>query len=155
VIARHAATEPGDAASRRPIRRILLATDLSPSSAGATDEALDLARVLRAALLVVSVIDPASPLSSGPVGRMDQRRAAREMAAQDIVKKGRRLGVRVEFLVWEGDPGPAIAEAAQAEAADLVIVGTRGRNRIERFVLGSVSDHVVRNARCPVLIVRS
>ena len=103
----------------------------------------------------VSVIDPATPLASRPVERMDQRRAAREFAAQAIVVQGRRVGVGVSFLVWEGEPGPAIVEAALAEAADLVIVGTRGRNRVERFVLGSVSDHVVRHAPCPVLIVRS
>ena len=85
---------------------------------------------------------------------MDQRRAAREAAAQAIVVAGRRAGVSVRFLVWEGEPGPAIVEAAIAEAADLVVVGTHGRSRVERLVLGSVSDHVVRHAPCPVLIVR-
>lgn len=139
----------------RAIRRILLATDLSSASVGATDQALELTRALHADLLVVSVIDPASPLSSGPVPRMDQRRAARELAAQALVVKGRRVGVSVAFLVWEGEPGPAIVEAAEAEEADLIVVGTRGRNRVERWVLGSVSDHVVRHAPCPVLIVRS
>lgn len=146
------------AASPRPlrsIRRILLATDLSSASAGATDQALELSRALHADLLVVSVIDPASPLSSGPLPRMDQRRAARELSAQAIVVKGRRVGVSVSFLVWEGEPGPAIVEAAESEAVDLIVVGTRGRNRVERFVLGSVSDHVVRTAPCPVLIVRA
>lgn len=137
------------------IRRILLATDLAPASAGATDQALQLARDLRATLLVVSVIDPASLRSTGPVvARMDQRRLAREVAAQAIVVKGRRAGVSVQFLVWEGEPGPAIVEAAIAEAADLVVVGTHGRSRVGRMVLGSVSDHVVRHAPCPILIVR-
>ena len=140
---------------RRTIGRIVLATDLSPASAGATDQALELACSLRADLLVVSVIDSATSLSSGPVPRMDQRRAARELAAQAIVVRGRRMGVGVSFLVWEGAPGPAIVEAAQSEAADMIIVGTRGRGRVERFVLGSVSDHVVRHAACPVLIVRA
>ena len=141
--------------SERSIRRILLATDLSSASEGATDQALQLARDLRADLLVVSVIDPSPALGAGPVvARMDQRRAARELAAQTIVVRGRRAGVRVSFLVWEGEPGPAIIEAAVAEAADLVVVGTHGRGRFERLVLGSVSDHVVRHAPCPVLIVR-
>jgi nucleotide-binding universal stress UspA family protein len=139
----------------RSIRRILLATDLSSASEGATDQALQLARDLRADLLVVSVIDSSPTLGAGPaVARMDQRRAARELAAQTIVVKGRRTGVSVSFLVWEGEPGPAIIEAAVAEAADLVVVGTHGRGRFERLVLGSVSDHVVRHAPCPVLIVR-
>jgi nucleotide-binding universal stress UspA family protein len=137
------------------IRRILLATDLSSASEAATDQALQLARDLRAALLVVSVIDPASPLSGGPaLARMDQRRAAREVAAQALVVRGRHAGVSIHFLVWEGEPGPAIVEAAHAETADLVVVGTHGRGRVGRFVLGSVSDHVVRHAPCPVLIVR-
>jgi nucleotide-binding universal stress UspA family protein len=137
------------------IRRIVLATDLSPTSSGATDHALQLARDLRAELLVVSVIDPESALASGAaVARMDQRRAAREVAAQSIVVRGRLAGVQVRFLVWEGEPGPAIVEAAGSEAADLIVVGSHGRTRVGRMVLGSVSDHVVRHAPCPVLIVR-
>lgn len=139
----------------RQIRTILLATDLSPASEGATEQALELARNLRAELLVVSVIDPSAHLSGPVVARMDQRRAARELAAQTIVVQGRRLGVQVSFLVWEGEPGPAIVEAAVSERADLIVVGSRGRNRVERFVLGSVSDHVVRHAPCPVLIARA
>jgi nucleotide-binding universal stress UspA family protein len=139
----------------RGIRRILLATDLSSASEGATDQALQLARDLHADLLIVSVIDPTSLLAGTPmVARMDQRRAAREVAAQAIVVRGRRAGVSVRFLVWEGEPGPAIVEAAVAEGADLVVVGTHGRSRVGRLVLGSVSDHVVRHASCPILIVR-
>jgi nucleotide-binding universal stress UspA family protein len=137
------------------IRRILLATDLSSASEGATRQAMQLARDLHAELLVVSVIDPTSRLAAGPaLARMDQHRAARELAAQGIVVEGRRAGVNVHFLVWEGEPGPAIVEAVDAEGADLVVVGTHGRSRVGRMVLGSVSDHVVRHASCPVLIVR-
>jgi nucleotide-binding universal stress UspA family protein len=86
---------------------------------------------------------------------MDQRRAAREAAAQSLVVEGRRRGIRVSFLVWEGEPGPAIVDAAASEGADLIIVGTHGRGTVGRIVLGSVSDYVVRNAPCPVLIARS
>jgi len=137
------------------IQRILLATDLSSASEKAADEALALARALRADLLVVSVIDPTTRGTGPHLARMDQRRAAREVAAQALVVRGRRAGVAVEFLVWEGEPGPAIIEAAEAENADILVVGTRGRSRVERMVLGSVSDHVVRHAPCPVMIVRA
>lgn len=147
--------EPAPATSPRRIRRILLATDLTMASERATAEALQLARDLRAELLAVSVIDPSSHVTDPTIRRMDQRRAARETAAQALVVRGRRAGVNVSFLVWEGDPGPAIVDAAASEEADLVVVGTRGRNRVERMVLGSVSDHVVRHATCPVLIVRA
>jgi nucleotide-binding universal stress UspA family protein len=144
------------AAGPRRIQRILLATDLSTASEGAADEAIQLAGDLHAELLLVSVIDGARGTTvEVPPQRMDQRRGAREVAAQALVLRGRRAGVTISFLVWEGDPGPAIVEAAAAERVDLVVVGTRGRNRIERAVLGSVSDHVVRHAPCPVLVVRA
>ena len=137
------------------VRRILLATDLAAASEGATQQAIDLARDLGATLLIVSVIDPDVRGASGArVERMDQRRAARELAAQAVVVRGRRAGISVSFLVWEGEPGPSIVEAAAAEGADMIIVGSHGRGRVGRFVLGSVSDHVIRNASCPVVVVR-
>jgi nucleotide-binding universal stress UspA family protein len=139
----------------KAVRRVLLATDLSPASEGATRQAIDLARDLGASLLIVSVIDPDARGALGGRGeRMDQRRAAREQAAQAVVVRGRQAGISVSFLVWEGEPGPAIVEAAASEAVDLVVVGSHGRGRVGRFVLGSVSDHVIRNATAPVLVVR-
>jgi nucleotide-binding universal stress UspA family protein len=153
-----AAVEPAVPPRTRPrkaIQRVLLATDLSPASEGATSQAIDLARDLRASLLIVSVIDPDVRGALGARGeRMDQRRAARELAAQAVVVRGRKAGIAVSFLIWEGDPGPSIVEAAAAEEADLVVVGSHGRGRVGRFMLGSVSDHVVRNATAPVLVVR-
>ena len=137
------------------VRRIVLATDLSPASEGATRQAIDLARDLKANLLIISVIDPAvRGAPGGRVERMDQRRAGRESAAQQLVLRGRQAGVHVSFLVWEGEPGPSIVEAAHAEGADLIVVGSHGRGRVGRFLIGSVSDHVIRNATAPVLIVR-
>jgi nucleotide-binding universal stress UspA family protein len=143
------------AGTSHSVRRILLATDLSAASEGATTQAIELARDLGADLLVVSVIERgARSATGGRVERMDQRRAAREAAAQQLVVRGRQAGVGVNFLVWEGEPGPAIVEAAQSEAADLIVVGSHGRGRVGRFLIGSVSDHVIRNATAPVLIVR-
>lgn len=137
-------------------RRILLATDLSEASAAATDQALELARGLRAELLIVSVIDPAASAPGEPrVLRLDQRRTVREAAALGLVLRGKGLGVRVTFLVWDGEPGPSIVAAAGSEQADMVIVGSHGRGVVGRFVLGSVSEHVVRHAPCPVLVVRA
>jgi nucleotide-binding universal stress UspA family protein len=135
-------------------RRILLATDLSPASAAATEEAIRLAGALSAELLVVSVIDPAGEAGAGwRFSRSDQRREARTAAAQQVVARGRGRGVRTSFLVWDGDPGPAIVDAALSESADVIVVGSHRRGPLERVLLGSVSEHVVRNARCPVLVV--
>lgn len=139
------------------IRRILLATDLSGASEAATIHALDLAHDLDAELLAVSVIDPSSLRLPGgaSAARVDQVRSSRETAAQDLVAEGRKRSVRVVFLIWEGDPGESIVDAARSEQVDLVVVGSHGRGRAGRFLIGSVSDHVVRHAPCPVLVVRA
>ena len=139
------------------LKRILLATDLSPASEDASLQALDLARGLKAELLIVSVIDPRSlRLPGGRFGiRVDQVRTGREAAAQELVSRGRAAGVRVTFLIWEGEPGESIVDAARSEHVDFVVVGSHGRGSVGRFFLGSVSDHVVHNAPCPVVVVRA
>jgi nucleotide-binding universal stress UspA family protein len=155
---------PGPATSRaiadpagatRPT--LLLATDLSPASEAATERALDLARRLGAAVLAVSVIDPGTlRLPGGRFGaRVDQVRATKEREAQALVHRGRAVGVPVTFLIWQGDPGEVIVEAARSEGVEMIVVGSHGRRGVERALLGSVSDHVVRQAPCPVLVVRS
>ena len=138
------------------IRRVLLATDLSPTSALATEWAFDLAARNDAALLIVSVIDPRELVlpGGGFRARIDQVRERREAAAQTLVDRGRGLGVPVTFLVWTGDPAESIVEAAASEAADIVLVGAHSRGVLGRLLMGSVSEHVARHARCPVLIVR-
>jgi nucleotide-binding universal stress UspA family protein len=146
----------GPLTSTLEVRRILLATDLSPTSDLATDWAFDLARRNDAALLVVSVIDTRElRLPGGRFrARVDQVRDGREAAAGLLVERGRAIGVPVTFLVWTGDPGESIVAAAEAEDVDLVLVGAHGRGAIERLLIGSVSEHVARHAPCPVLIVR-
>jgi nucleotide-binding universal stress UspA family protein len=126
------------------IETILLATDTSPASEAATNTAIDLACGLGARLLVLSIL----PGSSAGV------RSARLLALEGIVAAARAAGATSEELLWEGDPGEMILEAARAEGADLIVVGTHGRGPVGRLFLGSVSDHVVRHALCPVTVVR-
>ena len=143
-------------AVHEPIEAVLLATDLSATSSPAEVEAMRLAAGLHARLIAVSVIDPGSlRLPGGRFRvRVDQVRDERETAAQALVARAHDLGVPTAFLVWEGDPGEAIVEAATAEHADLIVLGTHGRTGVNRSLFGSVSDHVVRNAPCPVVVVR-
>ena len=139
------------------IRRILLASDLSPTSDVATDWAFRMAASHDAALLVVSVIDPGDLLlpSGGFRVRVDQVRDHRETAAHALVERGRNLGIPVTFLVWTGEPGESIVAAAGAEDVDVILVGAHSRGPISRFLMGSVSEYVARHAPCPVLIVRA
>lgn len=54
-----------------------------------------------------------------------------------------------------GDAGPMIVWVAEHEGSDAIVVGSHGRGVFKRLVIGSVSEHVVRHAPCPVLLVRS
>ncbi len=143
-------------AARTTLGKLLLATDLSEASSSATEEAFELALRLGASLLIVSVIDPGSLLLPGGRfrARVDQVRERREQLAQELVERGRRDGLVVSFLIWTGDPGDMIVSAAEAERVDMVLVGSHGRGAVGRLLLGSVSEHVVRNAPCPVLVCR-
>jgi nucleotide-binding universal stress UspA family protein len=138
------------------IETILLATDGSPASKGASDEAIDLAVRLGGRLLVVSVLGTSSrpsEASADAVGPVDSRDSL-TTKAQSIVQKAKAAGVDATFLVWDGDAGEAIVAAADSENADVIVVGSHGRSGVSRFLIGSVSDYVVRHAHCPVMVVR-
>jgi nucleotide-binding universal stress UspA family protein len=137
------------------VGRLLLATDQSSVSEGATDRAIQLAVAQRADLVVLTVIDPGRLRLPGGrfLRRIDQERARLEAGAQEIVARARAAGVRATFLIWEGDPAESIIEASEAEAADLIVIGSHGRGVIGRLVLGSISARVAHGARCRVMIV--
>jgi nucleotide-binding universal stress UspA family protein len=138
------------------LETILLATDGSPASEGASQEAIDLAVQVEARLLVVSVLGGSSrpPEASTETGGSADSRASLTTKAQSIVQRARASGANATFLVWEGEPGEAIVAAADSENADLIVVGSHGRSGVSRFLIGSVSDFVVRHAHCPVMVVR-
>jgi nucleotide-binding universal stress UspA family protein len=87
------------------------------------------------------------------VRRVDQERARVEAAVQALVRRARAEGAKATFLVWEGDPVELILGAADAEACDLIIVGSHGRGRLARMVLGSVSKSVLELHPRRVLVV--
>lgn len=141
------------------LETILLATDGSLASEGASDEAIDLAVQVGARLLVVSVLGASSRPSEaaaetvGPAGPADSRDSL-TTKAQMIVQRAKAAGCNATFLVWDGEPGEAIVAAADSENADIIVVGSHGRSGVSRFLIGSVSDYVVRHAHCPVMVVR-
>jgi nucleotide-binding universal stress UspA family protein len=63
-------------------------------------------------------------------------------------------GLKVTTTIVEGDPKSRILDLAEEWHADLIVIGSHGRNALNRFLMGSVSDAVARHARCSVEIVR-
>jgi len=82
---------------------------------------------------------------------------AQELAdreAERVVERAARELHAEEARVEHGDIGPTICQVAAEEGVDLVVLGTHDRSRWARLWFGSVTDHVVRHAPCPVLVVR-
>ena len=137
----------------RRVPRVLLATDLGPASAAATDAAIELARDLRGSLLVVSVLEPGRGTPFG--ARIDQIRERRERGARDIADRARAAGGAAAFLVWQGEPGPSVVAAAEAEGADFIILGSNqrpsasSRTTLRRCAFGAVSADVMPASRKP------
>lgn len=112
---------------------------------------------------VVSMTHPLDVVGTGMAGgvvsvdeaeRVDaaSRRAGDELLAVAC----RELGVEdAETVVLDGDPAVALCDLAASLPASVMVIGTRGHGGLRRAVLGSVSDHVVRNAPCPVVICPS
>jgi nucleotide-binding universal stress UspA family protein len=137
-------------------QRIVLGTDLGDASIAAERTAFDLAQRLGSELLVINVIDPGGLRLPGGrfQTRIGQVREEREAAVAHIVARARARGIAARFLVWQGEPGAGLLEAALAEGAALLVVGSHRRGRLGRLILGSVSAYVVDHATVPVLVVR-
>jgi nucleotide-binding universal stress UspA family protein len=142
--------------SRAIPRRVLVATDISDASTGAERAGVKLAARAGASLIFLSVIDPTRLRLPGGLfhTRVDQVRAQREAALAKIVENARKNGVSAQFLIWEGDPGTSTIEVAEAEGADIIVVGSHDRGPVGRLLLGSVSAHVVEHGRGRVVVIR-
>jgi nucleotide-binding universal stress UspA family protein len=149
-IRRHPGPEnPSPAISLDPI---LVATDFSAESVRALEYAWLLARRFDAEILVVHA-EPALAVLPG-TDLAERRRLAAERALGHAVEELREAGCRARALLRPGDPVAEIVNAATAERAGLVLMGTRGRGGLPHLLLGSVAERVVRSAPCPVLTVR-
>jgi nucleotide-binding universal stress UspA family protein len=89
---------------------------------------------------------PAQVLAMSEVGEVDARAHVADVA--------QGLDSKVHQLVKEGDPADVICQMAAAEGVDLIVVGSHGKGWARRALLGSVSQHVLAHAPCPVLVVR-
>ncbi len=85
---------------------------------------------------------------------IDLYRKGGETAIKYIEEKAKREGVDIKKWIVQGHPAEKILKLAEEQSIDLIVMGTLGRSGIEKFLLGSVADKVIRNSRIPVLTVR-
>jgi len=137
-------------------KTILVPVDFGPSSFAAFDAAKIIAAKFGAKILVLHVIPPPVVYSDfAPVlpENGEVRNAA--IPSSELGKFAREDGGPIERLVCEGDEELMIIHEAAAQHCDLIVMGTAGRTGIGRLLLGSVAEHVSRQAPCPVLLVKA
>jgi nucleotide-binding universal stress UspA family protein len=148
---------------------LIVATDGSDVAFQAALAGVALARPADTLLIVcaVDLIDPGEDATghAGPTISYEHAEASnRETKAQGqaavaaVAEAMRELGYaseQIETRVVEGGPGPALCRLAGDVEASALIVGSRGRGVFKRALLGSVSDYIVRNAPCSVVVARS
>jgi nucleotide-binding universal stress UspA family protein len=142
------------------IRQILCPVDFSDHSRRALDHAMAVARWYRSTVTALHVVSPA-PVAAyvpGPVvlapmvlTSVDRERLLADIRA--LIQTEAAPGVAIDALVREGSPAAEILDQVADMKADLLVIGTHGRSGFERLLLGSVAEHVLRKAHCPVLTV--
>jgi len=140
------------------IKRIMVPTDLSRLSQAAFNHAVTLARRCTARIYLVHVMEPALavvPVYLGVTTKEFERRMLRDAEVR-LKKLAQRLGksARVATVVRRGNVTTELIKAARSLRANLIVISTHGRSGIGHVLVGSVAERIVRQASCPVLIVR-
>jgi nucleotide-binding universal stress UspA family protein len=75
------------------------------------------------------------------------------MAVKYAADRAEAAGLEVEGIIAEGHPAEEIMKYAEKNSFDLIVMGTLGKSGLDRFLMGSVADKVIRNSRIPVIVV--
>ena len=137
--------------------RILFPTDGSDGTVAALEHAIEHALTYEATLHVLYVIEETYPVvEAGAPETLDALERHGERALEEVRTKAKAAGVEaIQGRVAGGSPYRQIVEYADEYDIDLIVMGTHGRRGVDRYLLGSVAEKVVRTADCPVLTVKS
>ena len=151
--------------------KILVPVDGSKYAQDAVEYAVKIAKLTRAKIIALHVmhlptyayaysggqgVSPVAIPTPLPVEVSENEKVAAKKIVDDIAKMVEEAGVAVETKIVERHPSvpDAIIQFASEADVDLIVMGTKGKTGIKRFLLGSVTESVVHHAHCPVLVVR-
>lgn len=136
-------------------QRILVGYDGSQESEKAFQFGLSIANTLDSRLEILAVIQPGEPATSiSPHDGLERARKHYELALRKIVQDANGHGGNIETRIVVGHPAHEIIKRAEQSGSDLVVVGHRGTSQFKNLEMGSVSEHVLAHAPCPVLLTR-
>lgn len=144
-------------------KTVLVCTDGSEHAMRAAQRAAEIARQGEVRLLLLHVVNLTKELSpyvmpwqlelESAVASSGQK-AEQETVLKRTAKVFEEAGLPYHQLRETGHPGSRIVQVAECEGADLIVIGSRGLSALKALLLGSVSNYVVHNAPCSVLLVR-
>ena len=145
-------------------QKILLPTDGSKFAEKAAEHAIWIASKSGAEIIVLNVIETSSLVglpAEDLIVRIkemlkEEGRRSLERISEMVTEEEKELkieDIKVNLKTEEGSPADAILKTVEKEDVDLVVMGTSGKHGLDRFLLGSVTEKVVRSAKCPVLAV--
>ena len=136
-------------------KKALVPVDFSDESFAAVDSALALVES-GSDLTVVYVLQDLSPMEPGEIWHSvdhESRIHHATKALRERLSDEKYKDIQLDVVI--GDPGHEIAELAERENVDLIVIPSHGRTGIKRMLIGSVAERVVRLAHCPVMVLRT
>jgi len=144
-----------------PLRTILVPLDGSDFSFKAAKYAIKIAAMSKAELVCVHAIInlPYDQFAAGGVAVAQYLNESKRLADtwyERVKTDASKQGVKAtgETILDVASPADSIINYAEKKGVDLIVIGTKGRTGLKRFLLGSVASGVVAHAKCPVLVVR-
>lgn len=140
-------------------QKILLPTDGSEAAEVAAKEGIKLAKILNSKLHILYVIDVSAFAGIPTEAVWENMRSLLEEEGKKALERVKALAEaegfhNVECLIKEGVPAKEIISTAKEIEVDLIVMGTSGKSGLDRFLIGSVTERVVRTSKIPVLIIR-
>ncbi len=134
------------------IKKIICPVDFSELSRKSLQYANEFARLSEGKVFLVGVIenDPSINYSHG----LEKERAEEEQKLVALIEEENMEGIVADYVIYEGFAEECILDYAKRQDADVIIMGSHGRRGLKRMILGSVAEHVIRRAPCPVLVVK-
>lgn len=138
-----------------PKQRVVVPVDFSDESFLALETALELVPDSShlSLIYVLPVLEPAEPGVIWTTVDDESRRHHAELALAERLTDTRFAGLKKHIAF--GDPGHEIADFAEREHADLIVLSSHGRTGLRRLLIGSVAERTIRLAHCPVLVLKS
>ena len=138
-------------------KKILIATDGSKRTQDAVEMGLKIAKDQHSKVYAIYVVDTVTFTSIPMDVTWENMYQLLKDEGEEAVKliKDKAEGIDVETHVLEGNPAVEITKYAADNGVDLIVMGTLGKSGIDRILLGSTAEKVIRIAHCPVLVIKS